>query len=161
MDPCVLAARAEPARGELAFDPARYSIVVRSGDTNEHVAIGTLRLELVAGTMTNGPVILSPVIDLAREIEPQLSSVRCVSALLHNGRIEPEPDLRFPRLVEALRALDARAAGASHRDIGLQLLGGSDWPGDGEYLKSRARRLAVMAEALRLAGPAGVLAHRI
>jgi hypothetical protein len=41
-------------------------------------------------------------------------------------------DLRLGRLILALRVLDARAEGASLRDIGLALAGpAADWPGAG------------------------------
>jgi hypothetical protein len=63
-------------------------------------------------------------------------------------------------LVEALRVGDAIAAGASQRAIGLGIYGG-DWPGDGEHLKSRVRRMIPLAAALFRAGPRGVLAGRI
>src|SRR3546814_6146565 len=53
---------------------------------------------------------------------------------------------RMVRSVMALRARDARAVGASLRDIGTELLGGGEWPGPGEYRKSAIRRLVSMGE---------------
>src|SRR3546814_14755057 len=81
---------------------------------------------------------IEPAIDLRRAIDPQIASLRRLDALMRGDILETR-DQRLVRLVEALRAADAIAAGASLRDIGVGAFGG-DWPGDGEHLKSRVRR---------------------
>ncbi|MDE8652465.1 DNA -binding domain-containing protein [Novosphingobium album (ex Liu et al. 2023)] len=121
---------------------------------------GTLQLEGRDGALDDGPRPVAALIDYGRILEPQLESARRLDAFLR-GR-EPPTDVgtRFGRLVEALRVGDATAAGASQRAIGLGIYGG-DWPGDGEHLKSRVRRMIPLAVALIRAGPRGVLAGRI
>src|SRR3546814_11710047 len=64
---------------------------------------------------------------------------------------------RMVRSAMALRARDARAVGASLRDIGTELLGGGEWPGPGEYRKSAIRRLVSMGERLVMQGPLPIL----
>src|SRR3546814_2270295 len=98
---------------------------------------------------------IEPAIDLRRAIDPQIASLRRLDALMRGDILETR-DQRLVRLVEALRAADAIAAGASLRDIGVGAFGG-DWPGDGEHLKSRVRRRVALAVELTRAGPRGVL----
>ncbi|WP_150290012.1 DNA -binding domain-containing protein [Sphingobium estronivorans] len=80
-------------------------------------------------------------------------------------RRTPQPDRRMPRLVEALRVLDALACGASLTAIGAVLVGADriarDWPGDGEHLKSWVRRRVMLARRLQRAGPRGVMGRLI
>lgn len=99
-------------------------------------------------------IVVEPAIDLRRPLEPQLMSIRRLEAL-HRGADAPPPDQRFVRLVEALRVADALAADASLRDIGITAFG--DWPGDGEYIKSRVRRRVQLSAEMLRAGPRGVL----
>jgi hypothetical protein len=68
--------------------------------------------------------------------------------------VHAEP--RLARLVLGLRVLDARRGGASLRDIAHGLFGECDWPGDGDCIKSRVRRLVALSEAMERAGPVGV-----
>ncbi|MCG7349865.1 DNA -binding domain-containing protein [Sphingomonas sp. ACRSK] len=133
--------------------------VVRTGDRCHillHLLRATLQLEGLAGAFGDGPQPVSALIDHGRFLEPQFESVRRLDAFLR-GR-EPPPDVgtRFGRLVEALRVGDAIAAGASQREIGLGIYGG-EWPGDGEHLKSRVRRMVPLAAELIRIGPRGVL----
>jgi hypothetical protein len=153
-----------PARSgpmiDLACQPHR---AVRSGDRH-HVLLdlpgGTLQLLGFDGALDDGPRCLSSAIDHGRCLEPQIESVGRLDALLHGrtGCACPQP--RLWRLVEALRVGDALAAGASQRAIGLGIYGG-EWPGDGEHLKSRVRRMIPLAADLIRAGPLGVLAEAI
>nr|WP_246448108.1 DUF2285 domain-containing protein [Novosphingobium flavum] len=69
----------------------------------------------------------------------------------------PQAGFRILRMATALRARDARMAGASLRDIAMDLLGPGDWPGPGECRKSAARRLVAMGERLVLDGPLPIL----
>lgn len=125
-----------------------------------HLPREILQLENLDGALNDGPRRISALIDFGRILEPQLESVRRLHVFL--GGREPPTDLgtRFGRLVEALRVGDAIAAGASQRAIGLGIYGG-DWPGDGEHLKSRVRRMIPLTAALIRAGSRGVLAGRI
>lgn len=163
-DPHVLSARilSEPA-GDVAIDLSQARCSARSHDGRRHVRIdlpgGAMRLDLVDGDIAADVLRIEPAVDLRRPLEPQLASIRRLHALCR-GETTSVRNQRFVRLVEALRAADALAAGASLRDIALGTLG-DDWPGDGEHLKSRARRRVALAEDLKRAGPARVLAARI
>lgn len=91
----------------------------------------------------------------------QIAGIRTLDAMLRNVPPPRESDPRLPRLVLALRALDARAEGASLRQLAFGIFGAQDWPGDGENNKSRARRLVKLSERLLRAAPYGVLARSI
>lgn len=119
-----------------------------------------LQLDGLDGVFAGGPQRVSPAIAHDRPLGPQFDSVRRLDAFLHHRREQPNVGLRFGRLVEALRVGDAIAAGASQREIGLGIHGGY-WPGDGEHLKSRVRRMIILAAHLARVGPLGVLAGRI
>jgi hypothetical protein len=153
-----------PARSGPALDLARIGHrAAYIGDRCHvllHLPRETLQLEGLDGAFDDGPRRISALIDYGRALEPQLESVRRLDTFW-SGR-EPPTDMgtRFGRLVDALRVGDAIAAGASQRAIGLGIYGG-DWPGDGEHLKSRVRRMIPLAAALIRAGPRGVLAGKV
>lgn len=127
-------------------------------ETGAHLRIdlpgGPLRLDIVGD---GWPVVPAPLVRLGADLDYQLRAVLRLDALTRGAEPLVPADRTLPRLVLALRAWDARKAGASLRDIGLGLIGGDDWPGDGEHLKSRTRRLVARGEALIRAGPRGVL----
>lgn len=163
-DPYVLRGRIFPARDSVrGTDLSRVPHSIRRGNGCHHVRFdlrdGALRFDLIEGALDSGMMVIEPAAVLDRPLEPQLVSIRRLDALVR-GDVSPRHDQRFLRLVEALRAADALAAGASLRDIGLGVLGG-DWPGDGEHLKSRARRRIALATSLLRCGPRGVLLHRM
>ena len=145
MDPFVLDASVEV--GGCLLDLSRLDYRVVRADGRSHLLLelpaGMLQLDLRDTGHCREIVAVSPAIDLARSIEPQFHSAR-----------------RLARLVVALRVRDALADGASQRDIGLGIFGG-DWPGDGEHLKSRVRRMIPLAAKLVRVGPRGVLRARI
>jgi hypothetical protein len=62
------------------------------------------------------------------------------------------PKNRARRWMMALRALDARRAGATHREIATALFGEAtietDWDGSSAYLRCRVQRLIRLGEAL-------------
>ena len=71
-------------------------------------------------------------------------------------------DRRLPRLIEALRVLDALRDGASLRAIGAALFGAEQkWPGAGDHLKSYVRRRVVLARRMAQAGPVGILSDSL
>ena len=74
------------------------------------------------------------------------------------------PDPRIPRWLALLRVHDARAAGASHREIAAALFGRAgvepDWSGTGDSLRSGVRRLARDAAAMARGGYHGLLRQR-
>jgi hypothetical protein len=75
---------------------------------------------------------------------------RCFAATLF------PPDRRLARWLECLRIADARAAGASYRDIAIALYGEprtqADWVGGGRSLHSRVRRLVATARTMASGG---------
>ena len=130
----------------------------------EHVLVRTkdssLRFDVVSGSVLSGSVILEPIVDLDR-LDWQIAAICKLGAMLRNAPSKQERDSRLPRLILALRALDARAEGASLRDLAKGIFSASDWPGDGENVKSRVRRLTDLAEKLQRAGPRGALAREV
>jgi hypothetical protein len=166
LDPNVIRARAYPCETDtphgLLVD--RYEHHVAISPIAEHVLLrsanSSLRLDIVSGTLLAGPVLLEPSVDL-EQLHWQLSAIQKLDALLRHVPLSREQDPRLPRLVLALRALDGRADGASLRDLASGIFGLTDWPGDGENVKSRARRLAKLAEKLGREGPRGVLACEV
>jgi hypothetical protein len=163
-DPHVLLARVFPRPGaDATIDLERVCCFEWRHDGRRHIRIdladGPMRLDLAAGEIAPDASWIEPAVDLLRPLDPQFASIRRLSALCH-GEGSSVRNQRFVRLVEALRVGDALAAGASLRDIGLGTLG-DDWPGDGEYLKSRVRRRVALAAALVRAGPRGALAAQI
>jgi hypothetical protein len=166
MDPAVLAARALPPNPstphQLQIDRYDHCIAIETGA--EHLLLRTqrtsLRLDIVAGTVLAGPVVVEPSISLDR-LDRQIAMIRILDSLLRGKTPHDMTDSRLPRLVLALRAFDGRCEGASLRDLARGIFGTTEWPGDGDHVKSRARRLVKLSESLWHAGPGGVLAHRI
>jgi hypothetical protein len=167
VDPRVLRARCLPCRAgeEGAFDAACHPARVVAADGREHVSVEMagepLRLDVISGSVLRGPVRLEAVIPVGPGLGAQVASLGRLGCLLRGCMAEAQPDKRLARLGLALRAVDARAAGASLRSIARVILGAPDWPGDGECVKSASRRLVALAEALRRAGPAAILQGRI
>jgi hypothetical protein len=112
-----------------------------------------VRLDIFEGTVKRGPVSLCFQIADDEALPTQLEAIRAF-------RDPAGPRRRQSRLIRGLMSLhahDAREAGASLRDIADLLLGPGDWPGDGEWRKSQARRLVVDGQRLCLRGPTAVL----
>jgi hypothetical protein len=155
------------------FDLARFGsrALVARGSAGEHVAITDgplqLRLDVIEGTVCDGPVLLEHRLLGISAINRQMPVLRQFESLCRTGRIPPWRGLvdpRLRRLIMALRVCDALADGASLRAIGstLSLNGISpSWPGLGESSKSRVRRLVDLAGRLERLGPHGVLARLI
>jgi len=89
----------------------------------------------------------------------QLAELARLRALLGGDVASPRASAGDPRAILALRTVDALGEGASLRDIGLGIAGGGEWPGEGEWIKSRARRLVAAAEALWAGGVRAMLAR--
>ncbi|QGP79410.1 DNA -binding domain-containing protein [Sphingobium sp. CAP-1] len=127
------------------------------GQGIEHVAVdtasGLFRIDIVAGTVTEGAIALHFCVADDARLSIQLDTIKA----LRFGKV---PSLRRQRLVRrlaALHAIDAREGGASLRDIADLLLGPGDWPGDGEYRKSHVRRLVDAGERMIRSGPGAIL----
>ena len=143
-----------------ALDIAGHAARIALSETCEHLRIPygneAIRLDVVSGTVIEGPFTIEPVVRLDDTLPDQLGAVRRLDAFLRGAEpmVQAEPHLK--RLVLGLRVLDARRDGASLRDIAHGLFGECDWPGDGDCIKSRVRRLVVLSETMERAGPAGV-----
>lgn len=116
---------------------------------------GEVRLDIRTGTILNGPVRLRYDLAGARGVEAKLLTLCRLMALIRLGRIPRRllpPSRRTGRWAMALQALDARRAGASHREIAVALFGEEvvvqDWDGRSTYLRSRVQRLLRLGKAL-------------
>jgi hypothetical protein len=166
VDPAVLAVHARACGHGVprALDIAGHSARIATAATCEHLRIPhgneAIRLDVVSGTVLDGPVAIEPVIRLDDTLSDQLGAVRRLDAFLRGAEPRVQPERHLARLVLGLRVLDARRDGASLRDIAHGLFG-HDWPGDGDCIKSRVRRLVALSEAMARAGPTGVFRNSI
>lgn len=152
-----------PAVAAQGADLLQFGPKMVSGGDGEHVhlVIGgeSFRLDVVEGALAAGPVNLVYLIAQDDRLARQLETVRRLDARLAGCAVkEREPAAWMRRRAIALRAWDARAAGASLREIAVMLCGPGEWPGPGECRKSAARRFVVMGERLIAEGPWPVLA---
>jgi hypothetical protein len=165
VDPSVLKVVARPARDseQQAFDLDRCRVpaALARGRGCEHLLLrsghGSVRLDILSGTLLEGPVALLFDFATVDAIEPALSALRrflhfsrsgtLPRALSHGGQ-------RLRRQILALRIHDAIAAGASIRDVGIMLFGiervRDEWAG--EALKSQCRRLIALAREMAAGG---------
>jgi hypothetical protein len=139
------------------FDPR----VVRDTD-GEHVRLivhgEVFRLDVVSGTVMSGPAHLTYLLAQNGRLARQMDTIRRLEQkLAGTGPGQVEGTSRIVRSATALRARDARADGASLRQIANELLGGGEWPGPGDYRKSAIRRLVGMGERLVRQGPLPIL----
>ncbi|WEK43265.1 MAG: DUF2285 domain-containing protein [Candidatus Sphingomonas colombiensis] len=166
----MLAVRATPLQqwkdgwAAHSFDLARFPDHVLVDDGQEHIRIdhpgGVIRLDVISGSLRDGPVTLAVEIGHDDRFAIQLATLREFATSIAGGGIGTPGHGRLSGLFMALHAVDARAAGASLRTIANLLLGDGDWPGDGEYRKSRARRMIAVGTQLCRAGPLPILAMR-
>ena len=162
--PSVLSARAaDEGEAEERFDLRRLRIgaaVVRSRSGIEHVLLSDrgrrLRLDIVSGTICNGPVLLRFELAGMRSMVRPLLTLRQVVALWRAGRFSRalHPlETGAARWILLLRTHDALAAGADQREIAERLLDrDAAWPRwrvKAPALRSRAQRL--VREARRMA----------
>ncbi|MGC1301714.1 MAG: DUF2285 domain-containing protein [Caulobacteraceae bacterium] len=147
------------------FDLARLPCpgVVVKGPSGEHLVIGDariqIRLDVRLGTVLQGPVALSYGLAGRVGLEPKLETLQRLVALARLGRMPRRPyrpDPRGRRWATALRARDARNAGASHREIATVLFGErrveAEWNGMSDYLRTRVQRLIRLGESLSRGG---------
>lgn len=145
-----------------ATDIRRFDPRILSDADGEHVrfiAHGEIfRLDVVSGTVMSGPVHLTYLLAQDGRLAQQMDTIRRLEHRL--AGTEPSAVERASRVIRsatALRARDARADGASLREIATELLEGGEWPGPGEYRKSAIRRLVAMGESLVRQGPLPIL----
>lgn len=169
LDPGTLCVTAEPAEqtGQDSFDPerlARWLHVVVDAGGREHAVMsdGTrrIRLDVEVGSLRDRhPVRLHYRLSGVATVAPKLLSLRRLISLVQRNRFPRSlfpADRRVRRFVEVLRVHDALDQGASQREIGLILFGGDrremSWPGPGDSVRSRVRRLVSDARAMAQGG---------
>jgi hypothetical protein len=167
VDPHVLVIRASEMisdSGSQSFDIRRYFARVLRDISGEYVLIehasGVIRLDVVNGSLCDGPVSLCFEVPEERDLPTQIDALRAFHALRQGSPVPTAARTRMARQLLALHAFDARRAGYSLRAISEGLLG-PGWPGDGEHRKSRVRRLVSSGEALMRAGAVAVLQSRV
>ena len=163
VDPSVVVCAAEPVAvdhpdafliGQLAL--ATTTVVGSSGA--EHLSISDgcrrIRLDVVDGTLLQGPVRLHYRLAGFADAEPKLLTLQRLLALHRLGRfargLHPR-DTKAERWLTMLRAHDLSVAGASQREIAASLFGpeaSREWRTQSDYLRLRIQRLLRDANSL-------------
>lgn len=138
------------------------SRIIQNGGV-EHVRIvirnRIFRLDVRDGSIMAGSCRLSYLLAHDERLPRQLDTVRRFDACLSGLPLQRDDAFtRFSRLAMALRAWDARAAGASLRQVAHALWGPGEWPGPGEHRKSAVRRCVTIGEKLVAEGSRPILA---
>lgn len=172
VDPAVLEVEAVPPRaGDIhLFDLRRWASGARlvQGEGCEHLLMGAgasaIRIDVVVGTVREGPVALVHRIGWPPDAERQLMTLRRLVRFCRTGQLVPHrPSMAraHRRALAALDVHDAWAAGASIRDVGIMLFGHeriqAEWNAPGESLKSSCRRWIRLARELAAGGYKGLL----
>jgi hypothetical protein len=145
-------------------DFAPYGARVVRSALCEHVRVviagEAFRLDVVAGTLADGPVLLTYHVIQDGRLARQVETLQRFEARLRGDEPGDTEAAWLSRRLMALRAWDARKGGASLREIATLLWGVEEWPGPGEYRKSAARRFVAIGEELMAAGPSPFLPER-
>ncbi len=169
LDPTTLSVTASPSN---ASDPDHVDLamlkpwltLVTDIAGHEHAVLSDgrhhLRIDVDGGSLgEGGPVVLHYHIRGLASAEPKLLTLRRLIDLCRNRRFAAHlfpADPRIDRWLLALRVGDALRAGASHREIAIELYGadrvGRGWQGNAESLRLRVRRLARDARSMTAGG---------
>lgn len=164
--PFVLGVKAGAPRGEELFDLTRFrpiSTLVGSVDGREHLLLSdgcrTIRIDVLAGTITDGPAELRYRLAGLASAERSVLALRRLLALWRTGcfscSLHPH-ELRARRWLLMLRAHDALATGANQRAIAAELLGSGAtrerWRVEASSLRSQVQRLVQGARHLARGG---------
>ncbi|MDV3257084.1 MAG: DUF2285 domain-containing protein [Sphingomonas sp.] len=167
----VLDVEARPSDDGDAFDFRRLgplSTILRAAAGGEHLLLSdgfrTIRLDVLVGTLAHGPVALRVRLGGPGSAERIVLPLRRLLSLWKTGRfvrsLHPE-EVRARRWVQMLRAWDARAAGASQREIAAVLLsaeaGQPRWRSRSPSVRSQAQRLLRGAQHMALGGHRALL----
>ena len=163
VDPSVIACSAEPIASKHldAFCFDRLSVpttTIVSATGVEHLAISDglkrIRLDVVTGTLSDGPVRLHYQIAGFAEAEFHLLTLQQLLALQRLGRfargLHPR-ETKAERWVMMLRAHDLSTQGASQREISGELFGPdvvAEWRTRSDFLRLRIQRLLRDANAM-------------
>ena len=161
--PLVLRAMADgPAEPVDAFDMAHFgslATLIQSRGGGEHLLLSdglrTIRIDIVAGSVSHGPVQLRYLLAGLSSAAKPLLTLRRLLALNETGRFARSLhacEKRARRWVLALRAHDGLAAGADQREIAAVLLGAEAreprWRSERPSLRSQVQRLVGRARRL-------------
>jgi hypothetical protein len=162
-DPNVLRVRAGKTEAVLgAFDIAKLAHLVWAvvdADGAERLSLSDgrqcLRIDIVIGTLLQGPVRLQFLDNGANGLAPLARSLSILAFLLDHKRfpVLPRGHSSFARRqIDCLRTYDALLAGASQRDIAIAFFGFdrtvAEWNGRSDAMRSHVRRLCKMARHL-------------
>lgn len=169
MDPGVLPVIVLPATAATGdtvaiADLEPWLTVVGGNGGREHAVFSDgwrrIRLDVHGGSLAAGGVVhLHYPLQGICSLEPKLLPLRRLVAFCRSQRFAATlfpPDRRLPRWIDTLRVADARADGASYREIAIALFGEertrADWTEGGRSLHSRVRRLVASARAMASGG---------
>lgn len=172
VDPSVVACTAEPVTVDHpdAFQIGCLSLTTTTvvGTSGaQHLAVSDglrrIRLDVVSGSLLQGPVRLHYRLAGFVDAEPQLLTMQRLLALHRLGRfargLHPR-ETKAERWTMMLRAHDLRVAGASQREIATELFGldvSQEWRTRSDYLRLRIQRLLRDANGLVHGGYLGLL----
>ncbi|ATE65238.1 DUF2285 domain-containing protein [Rhizorhabdus dicambivorans] len=177
MDPSVLRVDAVPLHASdeaTSFALRRWSsraTVVKQPTGGENLllrdGLHSLRLDIMSGSLLDGPVALRFDIHRADSVDPMIDTLRRFLHFQRTGAIPPQRRSRVrhhQRAILALRVHDALVQGASIRDVGITLFGigrvEAEWEASGESLKSACRRLIALARSMVSGGYLSLLTRR-
>lgn len=168
LDPGALRVVAVPADatspGRIHPDQlAPWLTLAVDADGLEHAVLSDgwrhIRLDLEAGSLGSGPVVLHYHLQGLRSAETRVLPLRRFLHLCRHHRFAASlfpADARVARGLALLRVHDALQTGASHREIADALFGeervARDWSHRSDSLRSRIRRLAAEARGLAHGG---------
>ena len=163
VDPSVISCSAEPIASNSpdAFCLDRLGMpttTIVSASGVKHVSISDglrrIRLDVRTGTLFDGPVRLHYQLAGFADAEPHLLTLQQLLALHRLGRfalgLHPR-EAKAKRWAMMLRAHDLSTAGASQREIAIELFGGSasaEWRTRSDYLRLRIQRLLRDSDAM-------------
>ena len=132
VDPRVLSVSVEAGGTSRAVDIERFAPRILSDAVGQHVRLvvhgEVFRLDVVAGSISSGPVCLTYLLARDQRMGAQMDCIlRLERKLAGRSCTAIAKTSRIGRATLALRARDARMAGASLRDMAIELLG----PGEG------------------------------
>jgi len=166
----IIAVDQGPSNDRLDVGALRgLATLARMPGGREHLLISdgfrSIRLDVVGGTLADGPVSLVYQLTGFDRLEPPLLVLRQLLALIRQGDFSPglhRADRRAHRWVALLRARDAIDAGAGQREIAARLMNpdaaGPRWRVESPALRSRVQRLVRQASLMERGGYRALLA---
>lgn len=170
--PYVLEVDAAPASDACdSFELARLrgmTTLVAAAGRPEHLLISdglrTIRVDVLSGSLRNGPVRLQYRLSGFGTAERPLLTLRRLLALWRTGRFAAAlhpVEARAGRFVLMLRAWDAITSGATQRELATELLsaeaGDARWRVNAPTIRSRVQRLVRNARAMAGGGYVSLL----